>query len=122
MKYKALSVVAPWGQRIAEGIKTIEVRSWTTPELGPQDDLLIVENSQYLMNDGETDPNGLAVALVKIREMRDFRPEDMTASCASRYEDGWFSWILHDVRPIRKEIPVFAARKIYELEIQDSLF
>ena len=119
MKFKALSVVSPWGQKIADGIKTIEVRSWTA-DLKPGEDLLIVENSNYLMNDGDTD-EGYAKALVKVVEIRAFVIEDMIASCASRYEDGWFSWVLQDVRPIPKKISVLAARKIYEVEI-DELF
>src|SRR4051812_24323215 len=121
MKWKALSVVAPWGQKIADGIKTIEVRSWTTNEIGPEDDLLIVENKNYLMNDGESDPDGRAVALVKVLAIRPFVRDDLKASCASAFEEGYFSWVLGDVRKLRRDMRVLAARKIYEVEIEEKL-
>lgn len=41
--YLALSIVAPSGQRIAQGLKILEVRSWRPDQL-PLKDLVIVEN------------------------------------------------------------------------------
>ena len=61
-KFLALSIVAPHGKNIAEGRKTIEVRSWMPPRL-PLRDVLIVENSVYLTREGQTDPEGVGVAL-----------------------------------------------------------
>ncbi|WP_053086062.1 ASCH domain-containing protein [Klebsiella michiganensis] len=60
---KALSVVAPAGQLIATGKKTIEVRKWL-PNLSPEEDLLIVENLNYLTKDGDEEP-GVALAVAK---------------------------------------------------------
>ncbi len=54
---RALSIVRPGGQTIAGGINTIEVRRWRT-RLGPDEDLLIVQNARYLMNEGDEDPDG----------------------------------------------------------------
>ena len=54
---KALSIVAPSGLRIANGLKTLEVRRWS-PSLRPDEDLLIVENNRFLRADGEEDPDG----------------------------------------------------------------
>lgn len=51
-QFLALSVVAPNGTRIAQGVKTLEVRSCVTTEL-PLKDLLIVENPNFLINDGD---------------------------------------------------------------------
>ncbi len=45
-------MVAPNGTRIAQGVKTLEVRSWVPTEL-PLKDLLIVENQNFLINDGD---------------------------------------------------------------------
>ena len=50
--YLALSIVAPSGQRIAQGLKTLEVRSWR-PDQFPLKDLVIVENQTYLNNEGD---------------------------------------------------------------------
>ena len=60
---KALSVVALDGQLIAAGKKTIEVRRWI-PDLSPEEDLLIIENLNYLMKDGDEE-SGIAVAVDK---------------------------------------------------------
>ncbi|CAI3140797.1 hypothetical protein ACIN5162_0431 [Acinetobacter baumannii OIFC0162] len=51
-QFLALSVVAPNGTRIAQGIKTLEVRSWVPAQL-PLKDLFIVENQNFLINDGD---------------------------------------------------------------------
>ncbi|WP_411165305.1 ASCH domain-containing protein [Klebsiella oxytoca] len=60
---KALSVVALAGQLIAAVKKTIEVRRWI-PDLSPEEDLLIIENLNYLMKDGDEE-SSIAVAVVK---------------------------------------------------------
>lgn len=49
-QFLALSIVASNGTRIAEGIKTLEVRSWVPTKL-PIKDLLIVENQKFLVKD-----------------------------------------------------------------------
>jgi hypothetical protein len=116
MKYKCLSIVQPNGTRISNGLKTIEVRSWI-PDLEPTQDLLIIENTKFLRNDGECDPHGKPVALVKVRKTRDYLQEDILAACASSWEPGYFSWELYDVRPVETKQVVLAARGIYELNI-----
>lgn len=84
---KALSIVAPSGARIANGEKTLEVRRWA-PDLQPDEDLLIVENSRFLQNDGEEDQDGKVVAIVRVASVRPFHSTDIVAACASYYEDG----------------------------------
>jgi hypothetical protein len=49
---KALSIVTPSGTRIAIGAKTLEIRRWA-PDLRADEDLLIVENTRFLREDGE---------------------------------------------------------------------
>ncbi|AWL20602.1 ASCH domain-containing protein [Acinetobacter nosocomialis] len=51
-QFLALSVVAPNGTYIAQGVKTFEVLSWVPTEL-PLKDLFIVENKNFLINDGD---------------------------------------------------------------------
>lgn len=118
MKFRALSIVYPGGQKIASGLKTIEVRSWMPPAdlIG---DLLIVENHKYLRVDGETDLEGRPVAIVKIKNVREYLETDIPAATASRWEPGYYSWELTDVRPIMNGKKVLAARDIYEVEIEN---
>ncbi len=120
MKIKALSVVTPSGTLIARGEKTLEVRRWY-PDITPDEDLLIIENRHYLRQDGEEDPDGHAVALVRVKAVRAFERTDIAAACASYYEDGWLAWELTDIRPISCDQKVVAARGIYQVELGDVL-
>lgn len=113
---KALSIVAPAGTQIAAGIKTLEIRRWK-PDLGPHEDLLIVENTRFLLTDGDEDQDGRAVALVRVGAVRPFVPADMQAACASSFEAGWLAWELHDIRRLSRAVPVLAARGIYEVAL-----
>lgn len=116
MKYKTLSIVYPSGTKIACGEKTIEVRSWQPPT-SFDGDLLIVENKKFLHNEGDIDLEGVPIALVKIKKVRPFKESDIAAACASRWEPGYYSWELTDVRPLNSSTKVLAARGIYETEL-----
>lgn len=109
---KALSVVAPSGNKIASGVKTLEIRRWAPP-LTPADDLLIVENHRFLRQAGDEDPDGRTVAIVRVAAIRPFTRADMAAACASAYADGWLAWELVDIRPIAWPAAVLAAGDIY---------
>ena len=115
----ALSIVAPHGRNIALGRKTIEVRSWRPPRL-PLSDLLVVENDVFLLEDGQTDPGGWAVALVDVVLVEPWQPAHLTAACATRWEPGYHAWHLQTVRPFACPRPVLAARKLYEVEFDDQ--
>jgi len=119
MKIKALSVVAPWGTRIAHGEKTLEIRSWR-PGSVPIERLLIVENNRRLTHAGDIDPDGRAVAMVRIGDIHEWTREEADAAC-STFEPGWLAWTIEKVQPIAHPFPVVAARRIYELDIQDEL-
>jgi len=81
MRIKALSVVSPWGTRIAQGLKTREIRSWHPGTL-PIERLLIVENDRRLTQAGDEDPEGGAVAVVRISDVHDWTPEEAEAACS----------------------------------------
>jgi ASCH domain len=116
---KALSVVHPSGTKIARGEKTLEVRRWR-PDLSPAEDLLIVENHRFLRNDGDRDDDGRAVAIVRVKAVRPFTPDDMKVACASYFEDGWLAWVLDDIRPVTSVGPVPAERGVYEVDFPSA--
>jgi hypothetical protein len=118
MELKALSTVFPGGTNIAQGKKTIEVRSWLPPS-DFNEDLVIVENKKFLREEGDVDPEGIAVAIVKIKLTREYLESDITVAMASRWEPGYYSWELMDVRPITPPKPALAARGIYKLELSN---
>lgn len=114
-QYTALSIVTPNGGRIVQGLKTLEVRSWQ-PESFPLKNLVIVENQNFLLNDGDEEA-GLAVALVDIESVHPWQPEEMEAACASYWAEGYFAWVISNVRPFAEPIEVMAKRKLYKIEV-----
>ena len=115
MQYTALSIVAPNGERIAQGLKTIEVRSWQ-PENLPIKNLMIVENQNYLLNDGDTEM-GWAVALVDIESVHPWLPDEIEAASASYWAKGYYAWVITNVRPFAEPIQMVAKRKLYLTEL-----
>ena len=115
--YIALSVVAPHGESIAAGRKTLEVRSWKPSRL-PLVDLLIVENSRFLTEEGQVDADGVAVALVDVVSVGPWLPSEVAAACSMGWQAGHFSWRLANVRRLPRREKVPAARKLYEVQIE----
>src|SRR5258708_14669636 len=85
---KALSVHQPWASLIAAGKKTIEVRSWSTRHRGP---LLICATKRPHRND----PIGVAVAVVKVLDVRRFLRSDVRAACCQGSATD-YAWVLGD--------------------------
>lgn len=112
----ALSIVAPSGGYIADGRKTLEVRSWRPDEV-PLRDLLIVENHKFLTAPGDSDPNGRAVALVDVIEVRPWLEGDVEAACARKWAHGYWAWVLSNVRPIAEVVQLAAERRLYRAAI-----
>lgn len=120
-KYSALSIVAPGGERIRSGQKTIEVRKWK-PKILPLFDLVIVENSTYLSNSGVSqDPNGKAVALVDVLSISEWKQDELEDAYGSYWEEGWLGWKLSNIRPLTYENPVDAKLRIYEIELPEDI-
>ncbi len=117
-KFSALSIVAPNAMRIAQGMKTLEVRSWQ-PEHLPLKDLLIVENKTFLNHTG-AEELGVAVALVDVESVHIWQPHEVEAACARYWVAGYFAWQLSHVRPIKNQVVVPAKRKIYLIEMDHA--
>lgn len=118
--YTALSIVAPHGESIAVGRKTLEVRSWQPSQL-PVLDLLIVQNAHFLERDEDVDLHGKAVALVDVHEVQEWQPSQVQEACSSGWAPGYYAWRLANVRAISGHLVVAAKRKLYEVEINDAL-
>ncbi|MCG5226419.1 ASCH domain-containing protein [Acinetobacter pittii] len=114
-QFLALSIVTPNGTRIAEGIKTLEVRSWVPTRL-PVKDLLIVENRNFLNKDIDEE-EGVAVALVDVDSVHSGRNDEIEPACASAWSEGYFAWALSNIRPLRQPVKVLVKRKIYQVEL-----
>ena len=103
---EALSIVHPAGTRIAEGEKTLEIRSWPPPRL-PLLNLLVVENHRRLDVEGDEDPEGLGVAWIDILHVRPWTEKD----------PNYNAWEISNLRPIAEPFRVPAKRGIYQVEV-----
>ena len=97
---KALSVKPQWAAMIADGSKTIELRSRPTKYRGP---LLICA----------TQPHGMCVCLVDVVDCRPFERDDATAA-QSTYRPGLWAWVLSGVRRVR-EVPIRGALNFFNV-------
>ena len=113
---KALSVVKPWGTKITNKEKTLEIRSWRPNSL-PLKNIALVENQIRLLKEGQEDPNGYIVALVDIVGCKPWVKRDSTAACLreSDFVEGYWAWQLDNVRKLNKPIKTVAKRKFYRL-------
>lgn len=104
---KSLSIKQPWASLIADGKKTIEVRTWKTNYRG---DFLIV-SSATPKNQGIA---GHAIAIATLSDCRPAIPYDDDAkACCDVYEND-FAWILTNIRKITP-FPVKGKLNFYEV-------
>ena len=75
---------------------------------------MIVENKNFL-KDGLQEEQGIAIAIVDIESIHEWKQDEIKIACASYWEDGYFAWVITNVRPISVPIQVVAKRKIYHL-------
>lgn len=114
-QYTALSIVAPNAERVVQGLKTLEVRSWQPEKLSLKD-VVIVENQNFLLNEGDEEM-GHAIALVDIESIYLWQSDEVSAACASYWAEGYFAWVISNVRPFKKPIDVVAKRKLYKIKL-----
>ena len=100
---KTLAIRQPWATYIAEGSKTIEVRSWRTDYRGP---LLIVASGKPLQladDAGQivTLPTQVQVCTVDLIDCRPFLRTDLAAACLDEYDTGLWGWHLANPRHVR---------------------
>ena len=118
VRFKALSVVAPAGDRIATKKKSIEIRSWV-PEEAPLLNVAIVQNENYLLESGEEDKNAYVVAIVDFIKVEPWTEKQQKEACSKEWSFGYFGWHITNVRKLAKPIKTIAKRKIYEIELSD---
>lgn len=114
---KALSVRQPWASLIAEGRKTIELRSRRTRYRGP----VLICASKHRQGCG---PKGVALTVVELVDCRPATPEDRDAACCDPSPGEW-AWVLSDARiidplPIRGALGLFAAPDVIESQKRES--
>jgi len=118
---KAVSVIAPLGDFIAQGKKTIDIRDFIAADLLPTQDLLIVQTKKSLTKELPEDLDARGVCLVRVKEMRKFIYADRAEAKTERFDENWYAWVLTDVRPLNPKIKTRAACGLYQVEIEEPL-
>lgn len=113
MPRSALSIVKPAVDDIVAGRKRVEIRSWAPPAL-PLRDLVLVQNTIFLRQDGQEDPDGIALAMVDVVGGHDWTPDE-ARSQGKQWCAGYVCWELENVRQIAPPVPCVAKRGIYAL-------
>jgi len=112
---KALSVRQPWAELIAQGRKTLELRSWRTDYRGP---LLICSGAAWHPEGaalhGRIGDRGVAVCVVDLVDVRQFVPRrDALAACVVRPDArSEYAWVLEKPRrtppaPVKGRLMLF---------------
>lgn len=121
-EYLALSIVSPAVDNILSGEKSVEIRSWTPPEL-PIYDLVLVQNNKYL-HDGDVDVNGVALAVVDVSMVSDWTYGDylrqsQDVTLGKDWKKGYYIWKLENIRMVKNKPNVMAQKGIYVIVLPD---
>ncbi|EMN5131707.1 ASCH domain-containing protein [Burkholderia contaminans] len=114
MPRPALSIVKPAVDDIVAGRKRVEIRSWAPPAI-PLRDLVRVQNTAFLRQDGQEDPDDIALASVDVVGVHDWTPDEARAQgehgCA-----GYVCGELTNMRAIEPPFRCVARRGIQALD------
>jgi hypothetical protein len=111
---KAVSIRQPFAELVAQGRKTLEIRSWRTHHRGP---LLVCTGVAWhregVRLHGRMGDRGVAVCMVDVVDCRALQFSDASAACfdVSLLEPQW-AWVLANPRrvqptPIRGSLMLF---------------
>lgn len=106
---KTLSVRQPWASMIAEGEKTIEVRSWPTKHRGA---LLVCASQKRDAGATKEQPVGVALVVVDLVECRTLEPADAGPACIV-YRPGVFAWVVRVLYAV-EQVPVRGRLGLFE--------
>jgi len=108
--YKAISIREPFAGMIADGLKTIETRKWSTKFRGR----LVICSSKSKKISG----SGSAIATVELVDCRPMRPNDWSAAQCDPYPRA-FAWVL--CNPLRFEHPFPVRGKLGLFDIGQAI-
>lgn len=115
---RALVVRQPFANLIRDGLKKIEVRSWTTAHRG---DLLIcaAKSADPGWEHDGNEPRGVTICIVTLLDIRPLRRSDVRPAMLGRggwlLNEGSFAWVLRNPRrllpyPLRGQLGLLTFR------------
>lgn len=132
----AISIKNPYAQLIAQGLKTLEIRTWKTNYVG---DILICASKTCVymydvrLNEKLIDSTsfvkkmykdmGFAVAVATLTGCRLMTPEDEDAAWCE-YKEGHYAWMLENPRPLGLPFLVSGKQGLFnfDVELEDLCF
>lgn len=111
-------MIKPYGDLIISGKKQIEVRSWY-PKYLPMKNVVLVQNKNRLSSEYEEEL-GFAIGIIDIEEYRNWDKNDLEKSCCDTFSEGYYAWIISNIRAFKEQIPVIAKRKLYEIDSNEE--
>lgn len=109
----ALSLSQPYANKVCEGIKTLETRTYGT---GHRGDLLICAAKS-----GDGEPKGVALCVVRIAGVRLMTEEDEEQACIALYPKAK-AWELEDRRVLQHPFPVRGMPGLFKVAIPEGGF
>lgn len=107
---KALCIKQPFASMIANGEKTIELRTWRTNYRG---ELLIVA-SKFPKREGL--PSGKGICIVELKDCRKMHKSDVKLSCCD-YDSAYYSWMFEEIRILETPINVKGRLGIFDINL-----
>lgn len=110
----------PWASLVAEGKKTIELRTWSTRHRGP---ILIVAGRGVDHADAKRlgrmkEPAGVTLCIVDLVDVREATRVDDDAACCA-VTPGEFAWVLANPRAT-KRVSIIGRLGLYEVELSSE--
>lgn len=104
---RTITIKQPWAAWIADGHKTVELRTWRTDYRGR---LLITASAnpakcRVELDDGTTRilPAGCLVCVVDLVDCRPATAADSDAACCDVVDNGLLAWVLANPMPVQPE-------------------
>jgi hypothetical protein len=128
MTEKALSVRQPWASLIVCGLKSIEVRSWSTSYRGRLYIHAAKSLDEMAMNrfQLEAPPTGALLGTVELVKIEPFTAE-MWEELADRHLDNGpfrqvlYAWYLEDARPLPEPIVYRGDRSLFPVVLEKAM-
>lgn len=119
---KALSVKQPWACLLVEGVKKIEVRSWSTDHRGKLLVCASASPNNFFWHDHVDDVNrllhsGCMIGVVDLIDVRKLAESDSDLSLCE-YQAGAYAWVIEPVSYVR---PDKLVGKLKLFDVDDSL-
>lgn len=117
---KTIVLRQPWASLVAEGEKTIELRTWGTKHRGP---LLIVAGRGVDRADAKRlgrirESAGVTLCVVDLVDVREATRADDPAACCA-VTPGEFAWVLAKPRAVTR-VSIIGRLGLYEVELSDD--